>query len=167
MHAVRCSRPIHSSTTKYSALRYFTVRRLWTWKTSIRQCEAGASTFWCKSRTFGQPMRHRTIHIQRNGFSNQSQAAESQAYIALGSNVGDRIQNIESALKAMRQRGLRVKKVSNLYETKAMYYEDQDSFLNGVCAVWKRCYQNVCRSNLMQGRDDPGTFSTTGYTTRY
>jgi len=86
-------------------------------------------------------MRHRTIHIRRNGFPSQSQVAESQAYIALGSNVGDRIQNIESALQAMRQRGLRVKKVSNLYETKAMYYEDQGSFLNGACAVWKHCYQ--------------------------
>jgi 7,8-dihydro-6-hydroxymethylpterin-pyrophosphokinase (HPPK) len=141
MHAIRYSCSIHSSATRHLTLRYFIVRRLWTWKTCIRHCEAGASTFWCKSKTLGQPMRHRAIHIRRNGLPSQSQVAESQAYIALGSNVGDRIQNIESALQAMRQRGLRVKKVSNLYETKAMYYEDQGSFLNGACAVWKHCYQ--------------------------
>lgn len=35
----------------------------------------------------------------------------------------------------MRQKNLHVTKLSSLYETKPMYYDDQDPFLNGVCQV--------------------------------
>ena len=57
------------------------------------------------------------------------------AAIAFGSNVGDRVSHIESALRLMREKGLRVGQVSRLYETKPMYYEDQDLFLNGACQI--------------------------------
>jgi 2-amino-4-hydroxy-6-hydroxymethyldihydropteridine diphosphokinase / dihydropteroate synthase len=59
----------------------------------------------------------------------------NQAVIAFGSNVGDRIANIEAAVSRMNAQGLRVSKLSSLYETKPMYYDDQDSFLNGVCQI--------------------------------
>jgi hypothetical protein len=55
--------------------------------------------------------------------------------IALGSNMGDRISYIEQALHEMRVRGLCILSVSKLYQTKAMYYEDQESFINGACYV--------------------------------
>ena len=58
-----------------------------------------------------------------------------QAYIALGSNLGDRISLLESACREMNDRGLCVKKTSALYETKAMYLEDQQPFINGACEV--------------------------------
>lgn len=58
------------------------------------------------------------------------------AFIALGSNLGDRIDNIEKALDAMRGQGLQITRISSLYETQAMYYENQGNFLNGVCMVW-------------------------------
>lgn len=61
-----------------------------------------------------------------------------RAIIALGSNVGDRMANIEQSLQAMQQQGINVRSTSFLYETEAMYYEDQDRFLNGVCEVSKR-----------------------------
>jgi hypothetical protein len=57
------------------------------------------------------------------------------AYIALGSNIGDRIAWLESACKEMRASGIEVLRTSSLYETKAMYVEDQDPFINGVCEV--------------------------------
>src|SRR5689334_13773602 len=57
-----------------------------------------------------------------------------RAAVALGSNMGDRVQNIEDALAEMRKK-LAVRKVSPLYETKPMYYEDQDRFINGACEV--------------------------------
>ena len=57
-----------------------------------------------------------------------------RAAIALGSNMGNRIANIEDALTAMRNQ-FSVLKVSPLYETKPMYYEDQGSFINGACEV--------------------------------
>ena len=58
-----------------------------------------------------------------------------RAVIALGSNLDNRIEVIESALQAMENRGLAVLKVSPLYETEPMYVLDQGAFLNGVCEV--------------------------------
>ena len=55
--------------------------------------------------------------------------------MALGSNLGDRVFNIEAALSKMREQNIRIIKISSLYETKAMYYDDQDAFLNGVCQI--------------------------------
>lgn len=57
------------------------------------------------------------------------------AYIALGSNLGDRISWIEKACKEMDARGIKVKRTSSLYETEPMYVLDQDSFVNGACEV--------------------------------
>jgi 2-amino-4-hydroxy-6-hydroxymethyldihydropteridine diphosphokinase/dihydropteroate synthase len=58
-----------------------------------------------------------------------------KATIAFGSNLGDRVAHIEHALAKMRKRHLNVIKLSALYETKPMYYDDQDPFLNGACQV--------------------------------
>ena len=56
--------------------------------------------------------------------------------IALGSNVGDRLKNIEQACLAMdAEPDLKIVRTSALYETEAMYVEDQDRFLNAVCEV--------------------------------
>ncbi|KAE9363122.1 folic acid synthesis protein-like protein [Stipitochalara longipes BDJ] len=57
------------------------------------------------------------------------------AYIALGSNLGDRIGWIEKACKHMSSRGLKIKRTSCLWETEPMYVVDQGSFINGVCEV--------------------------------
>lgn len=67
--------------------------------------------------------------------STQKAAQIHRAAIALGSNIGDRIGYIEQALQEMKDRGIRVLSVSKLYQTKAMYYENQDSFINGACYV--------------------------------
>lgn len=58
-----------------------------------------------------------------------------KAYIALGSNLGDRIGWIEKACQQMDARGIRVVRTSSLWETKPMYVLDQDEFVNGVCEV--------------------------------
>jgi hypothetical protein len=59
----------------------------------------------------------------------------SRAFIAFGSNLGDRVGYIEKALKEMEKRQLKIKSVSALYETDPMYVTNQDTFLNGVCEV--------------------------------
>ena len=64
-----------------------------------------------------------------------SSGATTKAYIALGSNVGDRIRNIESACRHLDDAGLRVLRTSLLYDTKPMYVEKQQNFINGVCEV--------------------------------
>ena len=57
------------------------------------------------------------------------------AWIAIGSNVGDRADNIQRALSLLKSKPgiVRVVQTSFLYETPPMYFEDQSSFLN-ACA---------------------------------
>ncbi|KAJ1301145.1 hypothetical protein OPQ81_003557 [Rhizoctonia solani] len=57
------------------------------------------------------------------------------AILALGSNMGDRFVNIEKGLQALEKAGVKIVDTSYLYETKAMYHEDQASFVNGACAI--------------------------------
>lgn len=58
-----------------------------------------------------------------------------QAVVAFGSNIGDRVCFIENALASMRAKGIKILKLSRLYETVPMYYENQASFLNGVVLI--------------------------------
>ncbi|EPE02335.1 folic acid synthesis protein [Ophiostoma piceae UAMH 11346] len=60
---------------------------------------------------------------------------KKRAYIALGSNLGDRIGWIEKACQEMDSRGVRVLRTSSLWETEPMYVLEQDKFANGVCEV--------------------------------
>ncbi|KAL2443362.1 Folic acid synthesis protein fol1 [Exophiala dermatitidis] len=62
-------------------------------------------------------------------------AVANRVAVAFGSNLGDRIATIEAALTRMKSEGLKLVKLSHLYETKPMYYDDQDPFLNGVCLI--------------------------------
>lgn len=63
-------------------------------------------------------------------------ASEShRAFIALGSNLGDRIGWIEKACSEMSARGIKVIRTSSLWETEPMYVIDQDRFVNGACQV--------------------------------
>jgi hypothetical protein len=57
------------------------------------------------------------------------------AYIALGSNLGDRIDMIEKACNEMAARGIKIKRTSCLWETEPMYVSDQENFVNGACEV--------------------------------
>jgi len=58
-----------------------------------------------------------------------------RAVVAFGSNVGNRVVHIENAITSMKAAGLEIIKLSRLYETKAMYYDNQASFLNGVAVI--------------------------------
>ncbi|RAH86569.1 Dihydropteroate synthase [Aspergillus japonicus CBS 114.51] len=58
-----------------------------------------------------------------------------RAFIAFGSNVGDRIEMIEAACREMERASILVKRTSSLFETAPMYVLDQDPFINGVCEV--------------------------------
>lgn len=57
-----------------------------------------------------------------------------EAYIAFGSNIGKREANINNAFDLLKQK-MKIIKRSALYETKPMYVEDQDWFLNGAAKV--------------------------------
>jgi 2-amino-4-hydroxy-6-hydroxymethyldihydropteridine diphosphokinase len=55
----------------------------------------------------------------------------STVYLSLGSNLGDRAENIARAIKALEARGIRVIRQSSLYETEPVDVRD-GWFLNGV-----------------------------------
>lgn len=59
----------------------------------------------------------------------------NKAYIAFGTNVGDREKNINTALKMMEDRGIKIIKKSNIYKTEPYGYTDQPEFLNGAVEV--------------------------------
>ncbi|TIA42362.1 endoglucanase B [Aureobasidium pullulans] len=70
----------------------------------------------------------------RRDMSTDSSQVRRCAYIALGSNVGDRLDMIEKACLALDQdQNIKVTRTSSLYETEPMYVEDQARFLNGAC----------------------------------
>ncbi|KAL8788052.1 MAG: hypothetical protein Q9195_007466 [Heterodermia aff. obscurata] len=78
--------------------------------------------------------------LKRSAFMKPHSSNEHTAYIALGSNVDDRMALIESACKSMEDRGIKIVRTSALYETAPMYYENQQPFINGVCQIittWK------------------------------
>ena len=72
------------------------------------------------------------IRGRRYQWTNKS---KHRAFIAFGSNVGDRMGTIERAAKEMVDQGLTIKRFSSVYETAPMYKTDQPSFLNAVCEV--------------------------------
>jgi len=57
------------------------------------------------------------------------------AYLGLGSNMGNRQDNLERALDFLSQR-LRIEKVSSIYDTEPMGNVNQPRFLNLVCQVY-------------------------------
>lgn len=60
-----------------------------------------------------------------------------KAYIALGTNLGERLENLKLALELIdTEGGLEVKSVSSVYETKPVGGPDQGYFLN-ACALIK------------------------------
>ncbi|MBS1827437.1 MAG: 2-amino-4-hydroxy-6-hydroxymethyldihydropteridine diphosphokinase [Acidobacteria bacterium] len=51
-------------------------------------------------------------------------------YLALGSNLGDKLQHLNDALARLPKAGLELVAVSAVYETRAMYHTDQPDFFN-------------------------------------
>lgn len=57
------------------------------------------------------------------------------AYVGLGSNLGDRAGYLLLAVRGMLDAGLDVIRLSSIYETEAVEYEEQPPFLNMVAEV--------------------------------
>ena len=57
------------------------------------------------------------------------------AYLGLGSNLGNREENLRAALRGLEERGARVIRVSSFYETAPVGDVDQPGFINAVAEV--------------------------------
>lgn len=55
-----------------------------------------------------------------------------KVYLALGTNLGDRIKNLRLALSQLRERGVHILKVSKVYESPPLGFESKNLFLNLV-----------------------------------
>lgn len=61
---------------------------------------------------------------------------ENTAFIAIGSNIGDRLQYMRSGIKQIHSHEkIKVENASSIYETNPVGYTDQDPFLNMVIQV--------------------------------
>ena len=56
-------------------------------------------------------------------------------YLSLGSNLGDRLENLRRACQALAQKGIRWRRLSSVYETEPVDFAEQDWFLNCVVEV--------------------------------
>ena len=65
----------------------------------------------------------------------QSKVFFHTAYVALGSNLGDKEANLRRALELLIERGVEIVKTSTFISTEPYGVTDQPQFLNGVCAV--------------------------------
>lgn len=59
----------------------------------------------------------------------------NEAYLILGTNVGNRLTNIEVAIKLIELQTGKIKKKSAIYSTQAWGYEDQPDFLNQAILI--------------------------------
>lgn len=85
-----------------------------------------------------------------------------RAFIALGSNLGDRLAMIEEACREMEADGsIRILRTSSLWETKAMYVLDQNKFVNGVCQVRRASVVCHCPdTDYRSDRNEPASYPT-------
>ncbi len=57
-----------------------------------------------------------------------------KVYLGLGSNLGDRMSNLASAVERL-SRKITIKKISSVYETEPVYYKEQPLYLNAVLSA--------------------------------
>ena len=66
----------------------------------------------------------------------RKRSAKETAYIALGSNLGDSVATLQTAVEMLNDTtGIEVKKVSSLYKTKPVGYLDQPDFINAAVKI--------------------------------
>lgn len=65
---------------------------------------------------------------------------EKRVFLSLGSNLGDRKQNLENAMAAIEREQIRIVTRSSVYETEPQDVTDQPWFLNMVIECATRCF---------------------------
>jgi len=61
--------------------------------------------------------------------------SRKRVFIALGSNIGDRVGNVRRAVDSLENEGVKVVRTGRMYESEPMYVEDQARFINTVIEV--------------------------------
>ncbi len=79
-----------------------------------------------------------------------------QAIVALGSNLGDRLNNIQTALSKMQNYQIKIGKISSFIETPPYGYTEQGSFLNGGCVINTELSPQVLLRTLLDIEQEMG-----------
>lgn len=58
-----------------------------------------------------------------------------KVYLSLGSNLGERAENLNKALNLLKEENLRIKKLSSIFETEPVGLKEQPYFLNQVIEI--------------------------------
>jgi len=82
--------------------------------------------------------------------------------LSIGSNVGNRQQNIENSLKEL-SRISKIKKVSSIYDSEAILFEEQENFFNLVVEVEykkspQRLLKDIKKIEKLIGREKTFTY---------
>jgi len=94
----------------------------------------------------GKPLDYVAVEIDRGWHT---------AYVAIGSNMGDREKNLNSAIELINDSKLsKVTKISNFYETNPFGYLEQDKFLNGALEVKTLLSPNKLMRFLLEKEKD-------------
>lgn len=113
---------------------YSTLSRAF-WKTE-NGATASANTHLGAPSWFSNAADQTAVLAPQVGIEKAQVDSSRGVFVALGSNVGDRVAAIEAACQAIDgDNDMKVVRTSALYETEPMYVKDQDRFLNGVCEV--------------------------------
>ncbi|GBG66437.1 hypothetical protein CBR_g61480 [Chara braunii] len=111
--ATSASRPIEETATSSSSLKENAVSSLFTQGSDTSAPDADGDRYFTASRS----------------------SCDSEVVIALGSNVGDRVENFKTALRRMREAGIHIVRHGCLYESAPAYVEDQPFFLNSAVSA--------------------------------
>jgi 2-amino-4-hydroxy-6-hydroxymethyldihydropteridine diphosphokinase len=77
-------------------------------------------------------------------------------HLSLGSNIGDRAENIERAIEMLGTHGVRVTRQSSLYETEPLELRDQPWFLNCVVEAETELMPRQLMNTLLEIERDMG-----------
>jgi len=87
-----------------------------------------------------------------------------KAYIGLGTNLGDKVENIKLALKKIeRLPQTSLVKTAGLYETEPWGYSEQDWFLNTVCEITTNLTPEELLDALLTIENEMGRVRTIKY----
>jgi 2-amino-4-hydroxy-6-hydroxymethyldihydropteridine diphosphokinase len=80
----------------------------------------------------------------------------STVFLGLGSNLGDRLGNLQAGLKSLDPAGLAVEAVSSVWETEPVGGPPQSSFLNGVARLRTRLSPRAVLAAVQAAEDAAG-----------
>jgi len=84
-----------------------------------------------------------------------------QAFLGLGSNVGNPVQNLREALKLLdKDENISVNRVSSCYKTEPVGYEEQPWFFNAVCKIVTEYNPEQLLNRILGVEDELGRVRT-------